>query len=350
MKTSRLSIIFAISTLLVTTNAWCASWTIPANIKFVQPTATGTYTTIQAALNSITTASATNRFLIKVTPGTYTSTAASPIVMKKFVDIEGSGPENTVITSTIDVGVADALWGQTALAAGTLVVPNTINGTTGGTVTLSNLTVRNTSTTGGIAILALGHVNLDNVSASASGNPTVVDRDYCALAAEGGISLVSVHGGVFSAANVDAGYNAHVVAAGAFRGGHLKLNDATISATGGGWTVALAAIPNSYAGTVEASACTLSVDPTLGGWDLDVNETNLGTVTGSKLTVAGTIGGVFNPGGTLSSITHSEVRAHSAEGSGSGGAFASCLLDTTYDATMKIVNCWDATFTALPNQ
>lgn len=56
----------------------------------------GNYTTITAALNSITTASDTNRYLIKVMPGVYTER----VTMKQYVDIEGAGELATKITYT----------------------------------------------------------------------------------------------------------------------------------------------------------------------------------------------------------------------------------------------------------
>ncbi|MBI4789263.1 MAG: hypothetical protein HY782_19695, partial [Chloroflexi bacterium] len=56
----------------------------------------GNYTTVGAALASITTNSATNRFLIWVAPGTYTEM----ITMKEYVDIEGAGENATKITYT----------------------------------------------------------------------------------------------------------------------------------------------------------------------------------------------------------------------------------------------------------
>jgi hypothetical protein len=53
----------------------------------------GNFTTITDALNSITTNDDSNRFLIKVAPGTYTE----QVTMKPYVDIEGSGKMNTKI-------------------------------------------------------------------------------------------------------------------------------------------------------------------------------------------------------------------------------------------------------------
>jgi len=56
----------------------------------------GDYTTVTAALASITTASNTNRFLIYVAPGVYNES----VTMKEYVDIEGAGELTTKITSS----------------------------------------------------------------------------------------------------------------------------------------------------------------------------------------------------------------------------------------------------------
>jgi hypothetical protein len=56
----------------------------------------GDFTSIQAALDSIGDASATNPYLVWVGPGTY----SERVTMKPFVDIEGSGQEQTTIKWT----------------------------------------------------------------------------------------------------------------------------------------------------------------------------------------------------------------------------------------------------------
>jgi hypothetical protein len=58
----------------------------------------GNFTSITAALNSITTASTSNRYLIFVAPGVYNERVA----MKQYVDIEGSGELTTKITYGAD--------------------------------------------------------------------------------------------------------------------------------------------------------------------------------------------------------------------------------------------------------
>ena len=59
----------------------------------------GDFTTITAALNSITTASDTNPFLIYIAPGVYDE----QVIMKSYVDIEGSGELTTKISFIGDV-------------------------------------------------------------------------------------------------------------------------------------------------------------------------------------------------------------------------------------------------------
>lgn len=68
----------------------------PANIIWVAASG-GDFTTVSAALASITDNDATHRYVIKLAPGTYTESAG--IDMKDYVDIEGSG-SSSVIAST----------------------------------------------------------------------------------------------------------------------------------------------------------------------------------------------------------------------------------------------------------
>lgn len=64
----------------------------------------GDYTTITAALASITDAATGKRYLIKVMPGTYTEA----ITMKEYVDIDGSGVNDAIITMADTTIVAGA--------------------------------------------------------------------------------------------------------------------------------------------------------------------------------------------------------------------------------------------------
>lgn len=88
----------------------------------------GKFTDPVAAMNSITDASATNLYLILIGPGQYTLT--SPLVMKPFVDVSGSGEQVTWLSGAISSDAHDD---------GTAAIVNGANNTT-----LSNLSVSNT--------------------------------------------------------------------------------------------------------------------------------------------------------------------------------------------------------------
>lgn len=68
----------------------------------VSPVGTDTEngTALLAALSSITDASATNAYLLSIEPGTYDLGTGS-LQMKEYVDIQGSGELNTLITTTV---------------------------------------------------------------------------------------------------------------------------------------------------------------------------------------------------------------------------------------------------------
>ena len=112
----------------------------------------GDYTSVQAALTSITTASDTNRYLVWVAPGVYTET----VTMKPYVDIEGAGELLTTISYT----------GSASGNTGTVVGANDAE--------LRFLAVRNTGgNTRAIAIYNNGaSPRHTHVTASASGGTT----------------------------------------------------------------------------------------------------------------------------------------------------------------------------------
>lgn len=109
----------------------------------------GDFTTIAAALDSITDASASNRYLIFVAPGAYNER----VTMKEFVDIEGSGELTTKITFT----------GSGSATTGTLLGANNAE--------LRFITVENTGS-GNLAIAIYNNnasPRLTNITTSASG-------------------------------------------------------------------------------------------------------------------------------------------------------------------------------------
>lgn len=121
MRKALLLIIVMISAAFFSTTIFAAAWNVPNNVRIVQKSNTDAngriYGTIQSAINSITNASATNPYLVKVMPGIYDLGTGS-IQMKEYVDVEGSGPENTVITSANSNSVINDC------AIGTVVMAN----------------------------------------------------------------------------------------------------------------------------------------------------------------------------------------------------------------------------------
>jgi hypothetical protein len=87
----------------------------------------GDFTSVAAALSSITDASPTNPYLVQVMPGVYAETAL--VQVGSFVHVRGSGPSTTVVTSSRTAGTPGA-------AAATVELLELSR--------LSHLTVRNT--------------------------------------------------------------------------------------------------------------------------------------------------------------------------------------------------------------
>jgi hypothetical protein len=79
----------------------------PARVIWVADDETGDYALLSTALDAITDASFAKPYLIKIAPGTYIE--KSTVVLKNFVDVEGSGQGITTITcACADDNAADA--------------------------------------------------------------------------------------------------------------------------------------------------------------------------------------------------------------------------------------------------
>jgi hypothetical protein len=65
-------------------------------------TSGGDFTSVAAALASISDSSSSNRYLVRVMPGVYTETDL--VVVKNYVHVQGSGPNATVVTSSRSSG------------------------------------------------------------------------------------------------------------------------------------------------------------------------------------------------------------------------------------------------------
>ena len=126
----------------------------------------GDFTTITEALSSITDNSATKPYLIRVAPGVYTE--ANGIDLKDYVDVEGSGQSNTIITAD-----SAATQSTTVRVAGTMhgeIRNVTINNTGGAGFTpavglsATNLTPAGGFRLTGVAVTVSGHFNTTGIS------------------------------------------------------------------------------------------------------------------------------------------------------------------------------------------
>lgn len=203
---------------------------IPENVRLVQKTTVNarTFTKIQPAIDDCvaklgTKLKSTNRCVIRVAPGTW----SGALTMRSFVDVEGSG-DDTIITSAAPLGVA--IYGPGPFAAATVKMAADSE--------LRNLKVRNTSPTGGIAVLFDNVAGrLSSVTAEAS-NACAADSgatcDSAAVMAQGSSASASLAGVRARVTNTNAvnpkGDN---VAIGSVRGGKVQVLDSSAVASGG---------------------------------------------------------------------------------------------------------------------
>ncbi len=145
------------------------------NMVVVSPDG-GDFTSVQAALTSITDNSATNKYLVWVGPGTYTE----QVTMKSWVDLEGAGEQVTRITFTGSPSTASGtVVGASNAALRSLTVENTggsayatalyNNGASPSVLQVSLMASGGTSSNYGVHNVAAASPTLTNVTATASG-------------------------------------------------------------------------------------------------------------------------------------------------------------------------------------
>jgi pectin methylesterase-like acyl-CoA thioesterase len=153
-----------------------------ANVIVVATTG-GDFSDPIAAINSITDASATNPYLIKIMPGVYT--LGSKLSLKSFVDIEGSGEGVTKITGaglSLSAAVVAADSTTTNAEIRNITIESVGPGSMSvalrntGSISLSHVSIKASGGTGGIFAINTGGVNalitLSNVTV------TVPDGSY----------------------------------------------------------------------------------------------------------------------------------------------------------------------------
>jgi len=145
----------------------------------------GDFTDPSAAMNSITDASAANRYLIKIMPGAYT--LGSYVRMKPYVDMEGSGRDVTKLSKASDLVVyfegshpgvvfnselRDMTLEDPAVSTYTLGVVSLFDALG---VSLRNLNITISGSTEALGIYAAGsNYSLDNVNINAQSAATSI--------------------------------------------------------------------------------------------------------------------------------------------------------------------------------
>jgi hypothetical protein len=187
----------------------------------------GDYTTISDALNSITTASVSNYYLIKVMPGVYNER----VVMKEYVDIEGSGELNTKITYTGSSTLSQAtLKGANNAELRTLTVENTGGDNFSIAIYNDSTSPRLTQVTAS----ASGGTQSFGVSNTSSSSPVMTD--VSATASGGSNNNTGVYNGLSSPemTNVRASASGGTQSYGVYNyGSSPKMMDVSASASGG---------------------------------------------------------------------------------------------------------------------
>jgi hypothetical protein len=145
----------------------------------VGPSASDNCDELQAALASLTDNSASRPYVVQLEPGVY-DCGTSPVVMKPFVDVEGSGRGVTLITGRHSAGEGVVQMGDnTELRSisitnlggeGTVVFAVVANGVAAARATDVSATAMNANGTGvaaGFEVVGPGDVTLTNVNALA---------------------------------------------------------------------------------------------------------------------------------------------------------------------------------------
>jgi hypothetical protein len=146
----------------------------------------GDYTTVQAAIDSISDAAADNAYLVWVAPGVYSET----VTLMPYVHLQGAGQEATVITSTVSSGSFPPAQATLELAADTSLRDLTVGNTGAGTYNVALLAATGTTRTLVADVTARAPGNgADNHGVMLSGSGTGITlRSVTALVENGSSS------------------------------------------------------------------------------------------------------------------------------------------------------------------
>ena len=291
-----------------------AQKTPPVSIRTVQKEAADgvkTFSTIQEAINSITDASASNRYIIKITPGAYNEA----VTMKEYADIEGSGQDNTIITSSAPVTLSAA--NNTKIKNMKIIntAPDAGDNEEGTAVLFKGVTAKadsvsvesqGTASRSVIKITAFSNIELNNVSVRSENSSP--DKDNKGIAVGGRAVISNLR------AIVSGGSWATAVAV--QHGGEIDMRNSSIESSDAAYTDAV---------------------------DVCCRDSKV-IIKGSKIIASNGIGetiGIYSPKGTI--VTNSEIRARSNTGNitGARGLTIKNSIIEGRVLNSKLINCRD---------
>lgn len=223
--TKKISFLVVLITLICLSTSAFAAWNVPINHRIVQKTNVDNirvFTTIQAALDSIPASAPTltNPYVIKVMPGVYDLGTAS-LQMKEYVDLEGSGPDRTVITSS-----NNNVDGATCTVGTVLMANNTA---------IRNIKVVNSAPNLGGDYITVAALVFNNVEAKAEGLNVVTGSDTVPGGQNNGVCTygVSAHA-ILNSVNIETHNNGGQSNAIQLMGGDVTLTNSTLAGFNGG--------------------------------------------------------------------------------------------------------------------
>lgn len=352
----RKSIFMVMLGLLLVVPAFAAGTPNKAPTKELIVASDGEFTTITAALASITNASATNPYIIRVMPGIYNES----ITMKPYVDVVGSGRENTKITATTNaiftVSGADNSTIENIWVDNSSPIQNGAEGTSAilndnTSMTINNAKVTVASLPGGGPTNFFGILNR-----GASAKPVISN------------CLISAYGGGDSTTDL--------LGIGVRSGSDVTVQDCKIeikaaSVPNRNWQVGIGAYYSSQSAPGKLDVRDTVIVSEGGLWnrgiDLNYGGTMQATISNTKVTaIAASDGssednyGVKGPYSGPFTITKSDISVSgtAAQGcairpqSNDSNKIGSSLIDGGICGYMpyKVVNSWDGDFNPIANQ
>lgn len=293
-----------------------AQKTPPVSIRTVQKeSADGIkiFSTVQEAINSITEVSASNRYIIKIMPGTYNES----VKMKEYADIEGSGQDNTIITSsaTVTLTVANNTKIKNIKIINT--APDAGDNEEGTAVLFNGVTAKaeavsvesqGTARRSVIKIMTSSDVELNNVSIRSENSSP--DKDNKGIAVRGRAVISKLHAII----------------------------------TGGKWATAVAV---EQGGEIDMRGSVLEASDARYTDAVDVCCDNKVVIKGSKMIAAQGAGDTIGVYSNLSTksivVTNSEIRARFDAGNivgAMGGTIKDSVVEGGFSES-KLINCRD---------